>query len=346
MNASVVYAESASTGANAPRPIIRVDGLTKQFGTFTAVDQISFGVNEGEIFGFLGPNGAGKSTTIKMLCTLLRPTAGQIEVAGYDVSAAPDAVRSAIGIVFQDNSLDSGLTAEENLVFHCMMYHIPRAERAQRIDDVLHLMDINEHRARLVKTFSGGMRRRLEIARGLLHTPRLLFLDEPTVGLDPQTRNHIWQYVRDLRRERATAIFMTTHYMDEAEHCDRIAIIDHGKIIAHDTPAGLKKMVGEDRVEIRASDNPRLIAALNDHYGIAAAEHEGRVLFEVADSDRFVPRLLAGLVTLAGAPTIETLHVRPPTLEDVFLKLTGRLIREEEGGKDEQRLNQRRRGRL
>src|SRR5260221_2384847 len=233
---SVAMLSKKAEGQEVSGPLIAVENLTKKFGEFTAVNNVNLQVEESEIFGFLGRNGAGKSTTIKMICTLLRPTAGRVHVAGYDVQTQSDAVRSNIGIVFQDTSLDSGLTAQENLQFHCMMYHIPHAERAQRMDDVLQLMDLTEHRNRIVKNYSGGMRRRLEIARGLLHAPRLLVLDEPTVGLDPQTRSYIWQYVNQLRERHKTAIFMTTHYMDEAEHCDRIAIIDKGVIVALDTP--------------------------------------------------------------------------------------------------------------
>lgn len=327
--------------------IIRVRDLSKRFGDFVAVNNISFEVRQGEIFGFLGPNGAGKSTTIKMLCTLNRPSDGQVEVAGFDVTAEPDRVRHNIGIIFQDPTLDSGLTALENLQFHCMMYHVPRAERAERIAYVLELMDLTAHKDRIVKTFSGGMRRRLEIARGLLHRPRLLFLDEPTVGLDPQTRNYIWQYVRQLRDRHQTTIFMTTHYMDEAEHCDRIAIIDKGQIVALDTPAALKKMVGEDQVELTTGDNARVAEVITQTYQLPVTEREGRLLLEVSGADRFIPRLLAELPQLTGGVTVETLNVRRPSLEDVFLKLTGRLIREEDSGsKDERRMNLRRRGRI
>lgn len=324
--------------------IIRVDRLVKKFDDFTAVNNISFSVGEGEIFGFLGPNGAGKSTTIKVMCTLIKPTGGRLEVAGHDVVTEPDAVRGNIGIVFQDNSLDSGLTAQENLEFHCMMYHIPREERSQRIEAMLTLMDLIEFRDRIVKTYSGGMRRRLEIARGLLHRPRLLILDEPTVGLDPQTRNYIWEYVHQLRDHHDMAIFMTTHYMDEAENCDRIAVIDKGKIVALDTPAELKKLVGGDQVELTTTDNTRAIPFIEAQYQLMAKERDGRLLLEVQGADRFVPRLLGELA--ANGLSVETLNVRRPTLEDVFLKLTGRTIRDEEGAKDERRLTVKSRGRM
>ncbi|MBX3064581.1 MAG: ATP-binding cassette domain-containing protein [Anaerolineae bacterium] len=325
-------------------PIVSVNNLTKQFGDFTAVNGISFSVNHREIFGFLGPNGAGKSTTIKMICTLLQPTSGQIRVADHDVLRESSKVRSAIGIVFQDNSLDSGLTAQENLEFHCIMYHIPRAEREKRIHDVLLLMDLVEVKDRYVKTFSGGMRRRLEIARGLLHEPQLLILDEPTVGLDPQTRNYIWQYVRQLRERHDTTVFMTTHYMDEAEYCDRIAIIDRGEIIALDTPRGLKQMLREDRIEIVTSDPERARQLVIENLGAAATIDGNQLIISAPDSDHFVPRLLTELVQ--HNLRAESLQVRQTSLEDVFINLTGRHIREEEGGKDERRLTARRMGRM
>jgi ABC-2 type transport system ATP-binding protein len=329
------------------RPIIEVNQLIKRYGSLTAVDKISFEVREGEIFGFLGPNGAGKSTTIKTLCTLVKPSDGKVTVAGFDITGQPDAVRQQIGIIFQDPTLDSGLTAVENLEFHCMMYHVPREERPDRIKYVLNLMDLEAHKDRLVKTYSGGMRRRLEIARGLLHRPRILFLDEPTVGLDPQTRNYIWQYVKRLREIHHTTIFMTTHYMDEAEHCDRIAIIDHGVIVALDTPAALKRMVGEDQLELTTSDNALATQIIEQYYKLPVTQREGRLTLQVAEADRFVPALLGELPKLASNLVVNTLQIRKPTLEDVFLKLTGRLIREEEEGKkDERRLQLRKRRRI
>ncbi len=325
---------------------IQVEGLVKRFGDFTAVNGISFDVREGEIFGFLGPNGAGKSTTIKMICTLLQPTAGHIHVGGFDVNERPDDVRSSIGIIFQDNSLDSVLTGQENLEFHCMMYHIPRHERAQRIKDVLELMELTEFRNRIVKAYSGGMRRRLEIARGLLHEPHVLILDEPTVGLDPQTRNYIWQYVRRLRDRHNTAVLMTTHYMDEAENCDRIAVIDKGNIVALDTPVELKKMVGEDRVELTTTNNARAAQLIQAQFNLPVTEKEGHISIQVPNAEHFVPRFFTEMPGLNSDFTIDTLEIRRPTLEDVFLKLTGRTIRDEEGEKDQKRLVARERGRL
>lgn len=332
------------TDHTAHTPLVQVSNLSKQFGDFTAVNKITFEVKQGEIFGFLGPNGAGKSTTIKMICTLMAPSGGQVTVAGHDVSKEADAVRSTIGIVFQDNTLDSGLTAQENLNFHCMMYHIPREERAQRIKDVLTLMELTEVKDRIVKAFSGGMRRRLEIARGLLHEPQLLILDEPTVGLDPQTRSYIWEYVRQLRELHGTTVFMTTHYMDEAENCDRISVIDKGNIIALDTPAGLKHLASDDLIDVVMNDAAKGQKMVETAFNVPVTTKEGHLLIHVPDANHFVPQLFAE----AGRNDlrVEALQVRQASLEDVFIKLTGRQIRDEEGGKDERRLTLRRMGRI
>ncbi len=219
-------------------PAIEVHDLVRQFGTFTAVDHLSFAVRPGEVFGFLGPNGAGKSTTIKMLCTLLRPSAGEARVNGFDVVRDSARVRESIGIIFQDYSLDDRITAEENLRFHSMIYHVPRDERTKRITEMLAMVNLADRANDKVRTFSGGMKRRLEIARGLLHHPAVLFLDEPTVGLDPQTRQTIWSHIHDLRKRVGITVFMTTHYMDEAENCDRIGIMDHAEIDRARYPAG------------------------------------------------------------------------------------------------------------
>lgn len=228
---------------------IKVENLTRKFGGLTAVDSISFSIQQGEIFGFLGPNGAGKTTTISMLCTLLKPTSGKVTVAGYDTVKAPDQVRGSIGIIFQDPSLDDRLTAEDNLRFHGYIYHMKKKDIEERIPEVLGMVELNDRRKEKVRKFSGGMKRRLEIARGLLHYPKVLFLDEPTIGLDPQTRVHIWDYVLKMRKERNLTIFMTTHYIQESEVCDRIAIIDHGKIIDIDTPNNLKAKNNESTLE-------------------------------------------------------------------------------------------------
>lgn len=229
--------------------IVKVENLTRKFNGFTAVDSISFAVKEGEVFGFLGPNGAGKTTTINMLCTLLRPTSGTAIVAGCDVARDPNRVRKEIGIIFQDPSLDDRLTAEDNLRFHGYLYHMSARQIKERIPEVMSLVELYDRRKDFVRKFSGGMKRRLEIARGLLHHPKLLFLDEPTLGLDPQTRAHIWEYILKMKKEKNLSVFMTTHYMQEAEVCDRIAIIDHGKIVDLDTPAKLKEKHGESTLE-------------------------------------------------------------------------------------------------
>src|SRR5512135_873911 len=228
--------------------IITVQNLSRQFKSLTAVDGISFSVNEGEVFGFLGPNGAGKTTTIGILCTLLSPSSGTAAIAGFDCTKNPDRVRAAIGIIFQDTTLDSGLTAYENLKFHAYLYNLDSRLTEKRIDEMLGVVELFGRKNDPIKNFSGGMKRRLEIARGLLHYPRVLFLDEPTLGLDPQTRNTIWEFITTLRQRERITVFMTTHYMEEAENCGRIAIIDHGSIIAEDTPAELKKTVHGDVV--------------------------------------------------------------------------------------------------
>jgi len=230
--------------------IIQVNNLTKKFKDFTAVDQISFNVESGEIFAFLGPNGAGKSTTIKMLTTLLRQTAGEIKLNGYSPIEHPDEVRHSFGIVFQDPSLDDELTAYENMEFHGVLYSVPKKIRRERIEHLLNLVELWDRRDNLVKQFSGGMKRRLEIARGLLHHPKILFLDEPTLGLDPQTRNHMWNYLRELNKLEGITIFFTTHYMEEAEKiAQRIAVIDHGKIIAIGTSQELKDKTKTNSLE-------------------------------------------------------------------------------------------------
>jgi len=221
--------------------VIQVKNLSKDFGNFRAVDNISFQVKAAEIFGFLGPNGAGKTTTINILCTLLMPTSGEVMVNGFNVVNFPDKVRRSIGIIFQDPSLDERLTARENLNFHGMIYHLPPKTRKERIKEVLNMVGLYAKKDGIVRTFSGGMRRRLEIARGLMHRPKIMFLDEPTIGLDPQTRQYIWDYILSLSKEEGITMFLTTHYMDEAEICQRVAIIDYGKIIALNSPQQLKK---------------------------------------------------------------------------------------------------------
>jgi ABC-2 type transport system ATP-binding protein len=310
---------------------VAVHGLVKRFGDLAAVDDVSFDVRPGEIFGFLGPNGAGKSTTISMLCTLLKPTSGSAEVAGFDVVRQRSQVRRNIGLVFQDPTLDEYLTADENLRFHAELYGVPRQETESRIQQVLDMVDLTERRKGLVRTFSGGMKRRLEIARGLLHSPRVLFLDEPTVGLDPQTRASIWSYVQELRRREQITIFLTTHYMDEAEYADRIAIMDAGRIVALDTPDALKASVGKDRVQVRTADDAATIDALKQRFDLDATTSEGEVTLHVANGEEFVPRLFAEL----GIP-ITAVSVARPTLDDVFMSYTGRTIRDAEATSGDQ----------
>ncbi len=306
---------------------ISVRGLTKSYGEIEAVRGIDFEVMRGETFGFLGPNGAGKSTTISMLCTLARPTGGTARVAGLDVVRERDRVRRNIGLVFQDTTLDNYLSAEQNLHLHAELYGMPREQIEPRMKTVLEMLQLWERRGSLVGTFSGGMKRRLEIARGLLHSPHVLFLDEPTIGLDPQTRSSIWSYISTLSSEQDITIFLTTHYMDEAEYCDRIAIIDQGQIVALDTPEALKESVGKDRVQIRTDDDQAAIAALAERFGIEARMAEGEVTFGVGEGEQFVPRLFSEL----GQP-IRSVSVARPSLDDVFMSYTGTTIRDAESG--------------
>jgi ABC-2 type transport system ATP-binding protein len=230
--------------------IIEIKNLVKKFDNFTAVNDVSLEVKEGEIFAFLGPNGAGKTTTIKILTTLLRATSGEAIINGFDVNKDKNNVRRSFGIVFQDPSLDDELTAYENLEFHGSLYGLPKKQRRERIEEMLNFVELWDRRKNFVKTFSGGMKRRLEIARGLIHLPKILFLDEPTIGLDPQTRNHIWSYIKNLNKEKGLTVFLTNHYMEEAEKvADRVAIIDKGKIVAQGTPVELMKQTSTDSLE-------------------------------------------------------------------------------------------------
>jgi ABC-2 type transport system ATP-binding protein len=305
--------------------VIEVDELRKTFAEVEAVRGVSFDVTAGEVFGFLGPNGAGKTTTINMLCTLARPTSGRAEVAGYDVVRERDDVRRNIGLVFQDPTLDGYLTAAQNLRLHAELYGVEQSLVPGRMQQMLEMVGLWDRRDTGVMTFSGGMRRRLEIARGLMHSPRVLFLDEPTIGLDPQTRSSIWRYIRELRDSEEITIFMTTHYMDEAEYCDRIAIMDQGKIVALDSPEALKADVGADRVRIETDDDGAAIDALREQFGIEAQISEGAVSFAVPGGEEFVPRLFAEL----GMP-IRSVSVARPTLDDVFMSYTGTTIRDAE----------------
>jgi ABC-2 type transport system ATP-binding protein len=324
---------------------ITVEKLSRSFGEIQAVKGIDLNVARGETFGFLGPNGAGKSTTIKMLCTLLHPTSGRAWINGYDIEREAPRVRQSIGIVFQDPTLDEYLTAEQNLYYHCMIYHTPRKTRATRIHEVLQLVGLDERRKDVVKTFSGGMKRRLEVARGLLHEPQTLFLDEPTVGLDPQTRRSVWEHVLRLRERTGLTIFMTTHYMEEAEYCDRIAIIDHGQIVALDTPAALKRKVGQDLVCLTTSASERAVTILDQYLGHPVRREDNTIYAEGENGQALAANLIRQL-TLADIDVLGV-NVTAPTLEDVFVHLTGRVIRDESASaKDRMGSRLRSRGRL
>jgi len=308
-------------------PTIEVDDLVKSYGEIDAVSGVSFTVAPGEVFGLLGPNGAGKSTTINVLCTLAEPTSGTARVSGFDVVSERVDVRRHIGLVFQDPTLDLRLTAEQNLWLHAELYGIDPCVIPARMDQLLDMVGLADRRDQAVLLFSGGMKRRLEIARGLLHSPRVLFLDEPTIGLDPQTRSSIWRYIRALQETQGTTILMTTHYMDEAEFCDRIAIMDRGEIVVLDTPDALKAGVGADRVVLGTADDDAALAALRDHFGIEATVAEGAVTFHVENGEAFVPRLFAELDV-----AITSVAVSRPTLDDVFMRHTGTTIRDAETG--------------
>ncbi len=311
-------------------PAVAVEELTKSYGEVHAVRGVSFTVPQGEVFGFLGPNGAGKSTTINMLCTLTTPTSGAARVSGFDVVGRRDDVRRHIGLVFQDPTLDVQLTAEQNLRLHAELYGIDAGVIPARMDQMLRMVGLDDRRRQPVMTFSGGMKRRLEIARGLMHSPRVLFLDEPTIGLDPQTRNSIWRYIRALQETEGTTIFMTTHYMDEAEFCDRIAIMDRGEIVVLDTPDALKARVGADRVVLGTADDDAAPGALSKRFGIEASVADGAVTFHVPDGEAFVPRLFAEWDP--ADPPITSVAVSRPTLDDVFMRYTGTTIRDAETG--------------
>lgn len=310
--------------------IITTDNLTKKFNDLIAVDNISLSVKKGEIFGFLGPNGAGKTTTIKMLITLLNPTNGSAEVAGFNIIEKKHDVRLNIGVVFQEPALDFELTGRENLDYHARMYGMNKEKRKNRINDVLQLVDLEAKGDIVVKNYSGGMKRRLEIARGLMHYPTVLFLDEPTLGLDSQTRRAIWKYIRKMNKEEDTTIFLTTHYMDEADYlCDRVGIIDYGKILVIDSVSNLKNSVGNDVITLSCSDLKKLSNKLDKEswiknikkydsflaLGVEKGEEKIPVIFEIANKLNI---------------KIKSISLRKPTLDDVFLYFTGRSMRDEE----------------
>ncbi|MGA2533102.1 MAG: ATP-binding cassette domain-containing protein [Candidatus Aminicenantales bacterium] len=310
---------------------IRVEQLTRKFGELTAVDRLSFTVPSGELFGLLGPNGAGKTTTINMLATLLKPTSGSAEVAGFDVTKNRDDVRKSIGIVFQEPALDSQLTGRENLEFHAMMYGMGREDRRKRIEEVLGLVELTEKARVQVQNYSGGMKRRLEIARGLIHHPRVLFLDEPTLGLDAQTRRHIWDYIKKLNKEKGVTIILTTHYMEEADYlCGRVAIMDRGTFAALDTPSKLKDVLGGDVISLEVEGETGAIEAeFRALDWIKKIKfHEGIFSLTMERGDRRIPELVS-IAQNAGV-TVDSVNLRKPSLEDVFLYFTGKTIREHE----------------
>ena len=303
--------------------IIEIKTLTKTFGKIQAVRGIDLNIEKGEIFGLLGPNGAGKTTTIGMLCTIVRPTSGSATLAGFDVVKNPAAVRRQVGIVFQDPTLDTVLTGHENLELHARLYGVPAGQREKRITEMLELVDLKGRSKDITRTYSGGMRRRLELARGLLHKPAVLFLDEPTLGLDPQTRARTWDYIKKMAQKERTTVVLTTHYMEEAQLvCDRVGIIDHGQIMALDAPDNLKESMGGDLVVIRVKEPPlQKIQTLP--YVTAVKLHDGAVEITMKDAHLHLPELLSII------PHVECVETRVPTLNDVFIKLTGHDIRED-----------------
>ncbi len=316
-------------------PIVEVRNLKKVYnGSVTALKGISFDVEEGEIFGFLGPNGAGKTTTVHILCTLTTPTGGSAKVCGFDVVKYPDEVRRRIGFVPQDISVDDELTARENLELHAKLYHMPKDLREKKIEEMLELVGLKERAESLVKTFSGGMRRRLEIAEGLLHNPEVLFLDEPTIGLDPASRMTIWEQLRELNKEGVT-IFITTHYMDEADRlCNRVAIIDLGEIKAIGKPNELKEDVGGDVIILKTNDSDKLLERLLSLPFIKeATSQNGTLRVTVGSGEKVIPLIFEEARSLGV--NIESVSLNKPTLDDVFVKYTGRSLRDEKTDKIE-----------
>lgn len=320
--------------------------LTKKFKEFVAVDDVAFMVQAGEVFGLLGPNGAGKTTTIKMLTTLLKPTAGGAMVAGHDIIKDQNEVRKKIGIVFQDPSLDDQLTGRENLAFHAMLYHIENKEAKQQIEQVLKLVELEDKADILVMNYSGGMKRRLEIARGLMHKPKILFLDEPTIGLDPQTRRKIWDYIVKLNKEHNTTIILTTHYIEEADFlCNRVAFVDHGKIVAMGTPMKLKSDLDGDIVTLRVNkDVDRSVFSKKEKWILAVDKPEPNTFkLTVQEGEKRIPALVD--ICEANELVVESVNLHKPSLEDVFIHFTGKGIREEHGDGGRNKMRQMSRGR-
>jgi ABC-2 type transport system ATP-binding protein len=307
--------------------IIETLKLTKTFNGLTAVDQLDINVESGEIFALLGPNGAGKTTTISMLCTILKPTSGTAKVNGFDIVKESMQVRKSIGIVFQDPSIDDRLTGRENLFMHANLYGVSAGEQKNRIDRVLKLVELEDRADDLMRTYSGGMRRRLELARGLIHYPKVLFLDEPTIGLDPQTRDHVWKYIRELKETHEITVVLTTHYMDEADRLsDRIAIMDYGKIIALDTQSKLKETLEGDVVIIKAANPDGIVSIVTQKMGLTQTHVvNGAVEVTVKNGKSMLPRIVD--TATQNKIFIESISLREPNLEDVFLHYTGRTIR-------------------
>lgn len=309
---------------------VEISNLTKRFGKVVAVNNVSLSIKAGEVFGLLGPNGAGKTTTISILSTLLRPTSGKAVVNGYDTQKQPDGVRASIGVVFQEVVLDEDLSAEDNLDFHARLYHLPANLRRQRVREALALVGLSQHAKRRVKTFSGGMKRRLETARGLLHSPAILFLDEPTLGLDPQARRNIWNHIMELKKKGQITVILTTHYMEEADSlCDRIAIIDKGRIVVVGSPQELKGRIKGDVVRIVTdSQKPALLSLLKKVKGVIKVVVNGREITLTASKAETALIAVIAALKRKGVE-LESLAVHKPTLEDVFLHYTGKGLRDE-----------------
>jgi ABC-2 type transport system ATP-binding protein len=311
--------------------VIETDQLTRSFNSLTAVDRLNITVESGEIFGLLGPNGAGKTTTISMLCAILKPTSGTAKVNGYDIVKEAMQVRKSIGIVFQDPSVDDRMTGRENLYMHANLYGVPATDQKTRIDSVLKLVELEDRADDLLRTYSGGMRRRLELARGLIHYPKVLFLDEPTLGLDPQTRDHVWKYIRELRETHDITVVLTTHYMDEADRLsDRIAIMDYGKIIALDTSAKLKETLEGDVIIVKANNLEALLSVVTKKMGLQKTRTvDDTIEITVQNGESLLPRIVD--TATQNKIYVESILLREPNLEDVFLHYTGRTIRPEAG---------------
>ncbi len=312
--------------------IIKVNKLSKTFGSLKAVNQISFNVREGEIFGLLGPNGAGKTTTIKMLTTLIKSTSGAALLNGSSINKDQNSIRKSIGIIFQDPSLDDELTGRENLEFHAILYNIKKQHMKEKIAEILKLVELEDKADTLVKNYSGGMKRRLEIGRGLVHEPKILFLDEPTVGLDPQTRRHIWEYIKKLNESKRVTVILTTHYIEEADYlCDRVAFVDHGKIVALDTPKALKAKMGGDIISLGVNMNGSLLESKFKHIkGVKKiVTHDNYVDITIENGEQRIPEVVS--IAESNKIIINSVNLHKPSLEDVFIYYTGNKIREEEG---------------